>query len=210
MPQSPAPTAAQLVNQLSAAITGDFKPKGLLIDLFLTDKIRAQITQGEFVNFSLLIDKEVQAAYTLRIEDNGTPRLVVGSQHRKKLLTWDSWASAWNIFQAFFFKAHPEAALHLAKHFAIVCQLQSKGQGWRFYDSNFCMLVAKGLVKWGENQAVLHDEARHMTNKNSDDTGCQASCNANSRHGVLKSGAGSPASGINVSFSVSVIKTFGI
>nr|KAG5703515.1 hypothetical protein BaRGS_020149 [Batillaria attramentaria] len=59
-PPAPAPIAAQRVDQFSAVLTGEFKPKGLPLDLFLTDKIRAQITQEKGDLLAISLDKDVK------------------------------------------------------------------------------------------------------------------------------------------------------
>ncbi|KAK7493392.1 hypothetical protein BaRGS_00015292 [Batillaria attramentaria] len=111
----------------------------------------------------MLLSHQTIAAYTLQIEEaDSSPRLVVGSQNKTKELSWDEWISACNVFQGIYSQTHPEASLQLAKHFTTVRQLQSKNQGWRFYDRNFRKLVSKELVRYGENQSELLDEARHM------------------------------------------------
>ncbi|KAK7474492.1 hypothetical protein BaRGS_00034246 [Batillaria attramentaria] len=74
--------------------TGDFRPSGLPIDLFVSDKLKAQILQGDCIDLAQLLSKDERTAYTLQIEEtDGSPRLVVGSQNKTKELSWDEWVS---------------------------------------------------------------------------------------------------------------------
>lgn len=117
-------------------------------------------SNGDFVDFHHLLTKD-EAAYTLQFKDlDGTPQHVLGPAGQRKPLSWEQWASAWNIFQMIFLQAHPKAIPHLAKHYENVQGLYSTGRCWRFYDTTFRRLIEKGLASWGQNHSEIKDEVR--------------------------------------------------
>ena len=155
--------ADDAVEELGRRVAGNdiFRPAGLPLDLHVSDKVKAQIRAGKYIDFYLLLDKEEpQLSLGFKVVD-GVQHLVAGPPSMaKKPLSWDQWTTTWNIFQAIYVSAHPSTSSLLAEHLEVVKELYKDGKGWRYYDANFRRLIEKGMAQWGFMHGPLHDKAR--------------------------------------------------
>ena len=149
----------------ASAVTGTFTSSVVPIDLYLSDKVKAQIWQDEYIDFSqLLPTNNLNGPMALGVQSqNGRNEVVMMPNRQKKTLSFQEWSSAWNIYSGIYLaKPNPQEGLctALTKHFDVVQGLSRNNTGWQFYDHNFRLMVAKGLAQWGSVHAELLVEAK--------------------------------------------------
>ena len=149
----------------ASAVTGTFTSSVVPIDLHLSDKVKAQIWQDEYIDFSQLLPTNNQNdPMALGVQSqNSCNEVVMMPNRQKKTLSFQEWSSAWNIYSGIYLaKPNPQEGLctALAKHFDVVQGLSRNNTGWQFYDHNFRLMVAKGLAQWGSVHAELLVEAK--------------------------------------------------
>ena len=149
----------------ASAVTGTFISSVVPIDLHLSDTVKAQIWQDEYIDFLQLLPTNNQNdPMALGVQSqNGRKEVVMMPNRHKKMLSFQKWSSTWNIYSGIYLaKPNLQEGLctALAKHCDVVQGLSRNNMGWQFYDHNFCLMVAKGLAQWGSVHVELLVEAK--------------------------------------------------
>ena len=158
-------SARASIASIVTGTTSTFTFSEVPIDLHLTDKIKSQTLQDEYIHFhQILPSNSENDPLALGVQSqNGQGRVVMMPNRQKKTLSFQDWCTAWNIFMSIYLaKPNQQSGLcrALAKHFDVVQGLARNNAGWRNYDGNFRLMVTKGLAQWGSVHAELLLEAK--------------------------------------------------
>lgn len=119
-----------------------FTSPSLSIDARVSDKLRSQIWNNEYVDFGALLSNPVfDRKYQLTIKSSdkeSNPALCLEPVSKtKKCLSIESWLNCFYIFVGVYTRKYPNEAPALMKYGKVVQDLAARGQNWKFYDENF-------------------------------------------------------------------------
>lgn len=126
----------------------------------ISDKLKAEIRAGKYVDFRQLVNDDDQK-FKLKFNRNGEDNeLSLIEEKNKKSLSLQQWLMAWNKFTAIFCTKNPELGSDFPHHLDIVLEMSREGGNWQFYDSEFRKLVEKGEAQWGNTHLELFLKAK--------------------------------------------------
>ena len=167
------------------SIGNEFDTQAVPLGLHVKQEIKRDIADGKFIQMADLLKKEnkdelEQLCY--RKLDNG--ELVASvKKSKKKILSWEDWSAAWNIYTYLLYQEMmvPELPLQLAQHYNNVNELKDMKKNWRGYDETFRRMVEQDLTKWGctvqeaFSKAMLEDDP-HLVSHTPSTTKLQLKC----------------------------------
>ena len=155
--------------------SGEYTDIGRPIDLKVSDKVRKQIWNHEYVDLYSLMDPNAEIPDYLRfVNEGGSAYKLAPQKNQKRITSLGQWCDGFLIYLTVYCRKYPEQISHLTAYIHLIKTLCSKRGDYVFYDEEFRHMRARnGGGSW-ELHNNLWMEARDVRgnlNKNSHQRG---------------------------------------
>ena len=139
------PMVPKTTNQFSLA-----KP----IHAQISMKLRQKIWAGEYIDFSLLLNKEDRNVQLGTFDTGEEVPQLVWRQTKQKQLSLNEWTDGFHLFMSLILVKEPNEASNLLKYNNLVRGIAQEGGDWRYYDESFRRMKASEALAWDEVDTI--------------------------------------------------------
>ena len=129
---------------------------GLPLGTQIPDSIKQKVWSYKYVDFSTLLDPDIEDSYSLSIEKlSQTPRLNLNPK-AKKFLDESQWASAFDIYVAIYCMKYPNQLQELLSYGNTIKRLMKNKSRWWVYDKQFRLTRQYSKCSWANIRVDLY------------------------------------------------------
>ena len=121
---------------------------GLLIGQHLPKKLKEAIWYNRYVDFSVILDPEIEDAYSLAISTIGKNPTLNLLPKRKKNLTEREWCNAFDIYLAVYTTKFPNQLQMMLTYGQFIKRMMARNEDWAYYDHHFRLSREHSLCCW--------------------------------------------------------------
>ena len=141
---------------------GEYCEIGRPVDLRVSDKVKKQIWNHEYVDLASLLDPRSDVPDYLRLVDDGGPFRLVPQKNKKSITSMGHWCDAFLVYLTVYCRKYPEQISQLTAYIHLIKTLNYKKGDYVFYDEEFRhMRAINGGGSW-EIHNNLWMEARDV------------------------------------------------
>ena len=118
----------------------------------LPDRVKSKIWAHKYVDFLDIVDPlHEQNNYTMALQTTGHPTghpTLSFTPKRKRVITENEWAAAWDDFLAVYLVKYPQEISDLLTYGKQIKEMMRAGLNWRFYDRQFRVARESTRCSW--------------------------------------------------------------